>query len=311
MGYIGMAWESSGNVPNSTPQVYCAALSEEISPEFERYERYNIINQLSEPDDKTGVLGIEGEIEAPFEPISGGFILTAALGSATVSSFAGGMWLHSWKTPRNSFWDPRFACRPVTLEIFRDVTSAQQYSGGQCGGVEFSVEPNGDLIMTSQWLALSALNKASGVASYSGIDPFAFEQASLSVNDAAYADMEAWSYNIDSQLEAIATLSGRRTAYKIRRSDYPVSEGEFSYGFEDITMYQRYMAETEFFQTIAFQQGSHQLHIIQPRIKLTSHPLGMGGRERQVVDAEYKAYVHPGSATSFEIKLITTVGSFG
>lgn len=310
LGYIGFAPESSGGVAVA-PTVFLQEQSEGIAGTYDRYALYNIIGRLAPPDDRAGIMRVAGDVTGPLNPLWGGHTLKNAMGSGSVASSAGGLWKHTWKTPTVSYWDPRFALPPYTYEIFRDVGSAQQYDGCQTDELELSIAPNNILVARQGMLAVAWRNKAPVVASYSQVDPFDFTTCSFTLDGMANANIEAFSATFKNNLEGIATLAGRNTVYKIRRSGSPTIEFSMTIGFEDITQLEVFRQQSE--TSLNFNltaPGSYNLFFCLPRVIYTAHPTGMGGGGRQTAQITGMARFHQGSNTAFEISLITSVGSY-
>jgi hypothetical protein len=310
LGYIGLAPESSGGVAVS-PTVFIQALSEGVEGSFDRYELYNIIGRLAPADDRAGVMRVEGDIVAPFNPIWGGHIAKNAFGAGSVSTLGAGLFRHSWKSPAASFWDSRYALPPYTYEIFRDVGSAQQYDGCQTNELELSLGPNAVLQARQALIATSWRNKAAVTPSFSIVDPFDFDSCSFSVGGVANADIEQFSITFNNQLEGIPTLSLRDTVYKIRRSGAPTMEFSMTIGFEDITQLEAFRAQSE--TSLSFNvtaPNSYATRFDLPRIVYTAFPTGMGGGGRQMAEITGVARFHQASGTAFELAMTTTVGSY-
>jgi hypothetical protein len=313
LGYFGLAPESSGGVAVAQPTAYFQITEESISGEFDRYELFNIIGQLAPIDDRAGVMRVEGDITLPFHPLLGGHIAKCVFGSATVSTTgaAAGMYRHSWKTPTVSQWDNRFALPPYTFEVFRDVGSAQQYSGVQGNELEFTLQPNGVFQARIGVIAQTWTNKAATTASYrSDIDVFDFDTASFSIDGAANPNIEAFQVTFNNNLEGIPTLSLRDTVYKTRRSAPPEIMISLTMGFEDIVELSKFRSQSETTMSVNLTSASYTATLSFPRVIYTSMPLGMGGGGRQLLEIEGMARYSQGSGTAFELALVSAVGSY-
>lgn len=313
LGYVGFGPESSGGTA-VVPAAYCRALSEGLAADLDRYELFNIVAALSEPDDRAGVLRIAGDVTAPFHPLVHGHWLKGMFGSASVATTGApaGFWKHTFKTPTASQWDNRFALQPYTFEIFRDVGSAQQYAGCNFNTMELTLSPNGVLQCKAGLIGVSYTNKAATTASYSAVDVLDFRVASVSIGSAAVADIEAFTFTWGNGLEGIPTLSGRDTVYKIRRSASPTNRAQFTLGFEDITYLEtfRQQSETTLQVFLLPTAGSYAVRLDFPRVVYTSFPTGMGGRGRQTVEVSAMCRYSQSFASAFQLDLTTTVGSY-
>ena len=314
LGYIGFARESSGGVPLAPSSGnYFQAISESLTENYNFFEPVNIFGSIAEPDDQRGTIGVEGEIVAPFHPVWGAHFLGMALGRATsVTSINANLQTHIFRPPATSQWDSRFALQPYTIEIGRDAGSAQQYTGCLARTISFETAPNQELRATLGIIGIGGTNKAATTPTYPGspVEMFAFDQASLSLNGVANANIESFSFTIDNNLEPVYTLRDNAYAWKIRRNNSVMANFSLSMEFDSITELQRFRDQTEFPLRIAFTRAASFMVVFNiPRAVYRAFPLGTSGRGRNVIQVDGKARYHAGSATSFQIELTTTVAS--
>jgi hypothetical protein len=310
LGYVGLGPETSGGVAVS-PAVFIEALSEGVSGSYDRYALFNIIGRLAEADDRAGVMRVAGDIDAPFHPKAGGHLLKNAFGQAfSTASISATITRHVWRTPTDSFWDRRYALPPYTVEIFRDVGSAQQYDGCQTNQLEFSLGPNAALRAKSTLIATAWRSVAPNVASfYTDVDILDFDTCSFQVGGIANQDVESFTMTFNNKLEGIATLSGRDTIYKIRRSGSPETRFQMTVGFESIDQLVAFRAQTETSLQLVANSG-HAFNLTLPRVVYSAVPVGMGGGGRQMLQIDGMARFHQGSGTAFEIALDTTIAQY-
>jgi hypothetical protein len=313
LGYVGYGPETSGGVA-VVPAAYCQALSETLSANFDRYDLFNIIGRLAEPDDRAGVQRIAGDVVAPFHPIVHGHWLKGMFGSASVATAGApaGFYKHTWKSPTQSVWDNRFAAQPYTFEIFRDVGSAQAYAGVNFNSMEMSISPNGVLQVKCNLIAVSYTNKAPTVASFSTVGVFDFDTCSITIGSAGVADLESMTFMWENGLEGIPTLAGRDSIWKIRRQGTPSNRLSFNVGFEDITYLENFRQQSETTVQIHIMPPgtSYALRLDFPRVVYTAFPTGMGGRGRQTVEVGGQCRYSQTLQSAFQLDLTTTVGSY-
>ena len=179
-GYIGFAKESSGGTPIAATN-FIEAFSEGITLTMDRFETANIVGgAFYEADDMAGVRRISGDIVFAAHPEELGFILLGATGVQSNTEVLSG-YLHTHEfTMRSSDWDETFAQDPFTFEIFRDVTSAHQYAGGQIGSIQLNAVPNQDLRVTATVMAKTSSVVAAQTATFTGspTNPLAFDTCS-------------------------------------------------------------------------------------------------------------------------------------
>lgn len=312
LGYVGLGKESSGGIPVPTTAFF-EALSEDVSNNPDRFEYVNIYGRLTQPRDMLGLNKIEGNLEIPVNAFNIGHILTAAIGPATVTSISAGLRRFSWKVNSLSQWDERFALQPYTLEVSRDVGSAQAYFGTQFGSTEFSVGPNQELRMSAGLMAIGEAIRATVPPTFpdSPTFPFAFDTASLSIGAQAFQDAENWSWTLENNLEAVGTLWNSRNVRKIRRTDFVMPMMAMTIELNNLTEYQNFLARQERAVSMSFTRAdSFKLEFLLPSVEYTTFPMGMGDRGRIMVDVEARANYHAGSATSFEVGLTTVATAY-
>ena len=312
-GYIGLALESAWGTAENTPTDYVEALSESLSLTQERFEVRNIINRFTEPDDMRGTQSVAGDIVFAAHPESVGHFLNGALGTVAVSSLNTNLALSSF-TVTASDNGANNPLPPYTFEIFRDITSAQQYSGGQISALAFSGQPNQDLRCSASIFGKSTTNKATTSPSFpsSPIDPFAFDTASISIAGNATALVEAFTLTINNNFEPVFSNNNSREAAKIRRTNNTQVGITGTLAFEDIVDYERFVNETEFeWKAHYFRANSFSLLFDLPRVIYTAFPTGIDGRGRQTVSFTGRARHHVGSNQMIQVDLTTVSSDFG
>jgi len=202
---------------------------------------------------------------------------------------------------------------PMTLEIFRDVTSSQQYDGLQIAQLQMSAAPNQDLRLTASMIGKGERSIAKTTPSFPGspTGPFTFDTCSISLGGAAVATIEAFNLTIDNQLEGIPSLNNSAEIAKIRRTGPQLVRLSGSLAFEDIVDMDRFRAETEMAFLANFTTAdSFSLLIDIPRFIYTSFPTGIGDRGRQVISFDGNARWHAGSGAAIEFQLTNTTSGF-
>lgn len=306
-GYMGIGKETTWGTP-VTAGSFIEMMSEGLTVAIDRFDTRNIFNGIAEPDDVTGLVRVEGDTVMAANPETLGLLLNAALGGATTTSVTATYWNHVFQC-RSSDVSSLSPLQPYTVEIFRDVTSAQQYAGCVASQLTLACQPNQDLRATVNWLGKSALNKsrvavASVLFPTSPGAPFTWDTCSISVGGTGTDLIESFTLEINNNLEAVSALNASNTVARIQRTN-PVStmlSGQMS--FTDISAYQDFINQTERAFTINFTRaGSFSCLISLPRCVYTTFPLGMAGRNRITVGFEAKARVPTGSLSAIAVTL--------
>lgn len=301
-GYIGFGKETTwGTAVAPSSGMFMEAMSETLAATIDRFDTRNIFNSLAEPDDTTGLVRIAGDIVIPGNAEALGYLLNAALGSDVATSNSG-LVSHVFQA-RNNDIGSLCPLQPYTVEIFRDVTSAQQYAGCNASQLSLQVQPNQDLRVTATWLGKAMLNKARVAAASVTFpntpgQPFTFDTASLAIGGNAVDIVEGLTVNINNQLEAVAALNASTAIARIARTGPVMIDISGQISFTNINEYNNFLNQTE--QTFAlnfFKAGSFSLLLQAPRMVYTAFPLAQSGRGRTVVGFTGKARVPVGSTS--------------
>jgi hypothetical protein len=205
---------------------------------------------------------------------------------------------------------------PYTVEIFRDVTSSELFSGVNFGMIDFSVAPNQDLRMT---VGLVAKNKTFVAATASagnitfptsptGI--FKFDTASLTFDGVAVDRIENLRMSFNNQIGGIPTLANTREITRIRRTGPQMVRISGTIEFLSIQDALDFENQTEkVFQANFVKANSFALFFQFPRMIYSSFPRQIPGRERLTVDFEAMGRYSPTSRYAMRVEL-TTVNTF-
>ncbi|NJM10620.1 MAG: hypothetical protein HC889_00705 [Synechococcaceae cyanobacterium SM1_2_3] len=305
---MGLSKETTWGTP-VTASSFIELMSEGLTEALDRFDTRNIFNGIAEPDDTTGLVRVEGDTVFAAFPDSMGFALNAALGSLATTSISATLKSHVFQC-LGSDVSSLTPLPPYTVEIFRDVTSAQQYAGCVANQMTLAAQVNQDLRATLGWIGKQATNKAriaaaSVIFPTSPSQPFTFDTSSVQWAGAASDLIESFSLEVQNNLESVAALNNSNKVARIQRTN-PVSvmlSGQMS--FNDITEYEAFRNQTEFAFAASFKKAnSHSLILSLPRCVYTAYPLGQQGRNRLTVAFEAKARVPTGSTSAIAATLV-------
>ncbi len=313
-GHLGIARETVWGTPVAAAD-YFKALSESIPTDIARFDTINIHGAFNRPKDSAGIHSHAGDIVAAANARGGlGFFLAGALGINSVTEVLSGVLFTNRFTTVQADFGSLNALTPYTLEVFRDVTSAQQYAGVQFNGLELSVAPNGPLQVTARIIARSMLNIAATTPTFvnSPAEPFTFDSTSLQLPaGSGKPEIEALTIAIDNQLEGIPGLDvageANPVVTKIRRSGFQNVTVNGTLEFRTITEFNDFINQTEQRMVVSwFKANSFQLIVDIPQLVYTAFPVGMPGASRLTVDFTGQGQYHTGSAQSIDVQLTTT-----
>jgi hypothetical protein len=313
-GYIGFGKETTWGTA-VTPTAFATAMSESLSASIDRYETKNIFGGFYKPDDEAGLRRFAGDTVHSGDPSTLGYLLHAAFGAVATTSLSATFKSHVFQSATT---DVSSVCAlpPYTLEIFRDVTSAQQYAGCNLSKLALQFQPNQDVRATASWIGRSMLNKARIAAASvtfpnSPVSPFTFDVASVSLAGVGVDYVEALSIEIDNRLEGIGTLNGSTNINRISRNEAILGTINGTFSFDDIAQYQNFINQTEVALSVnCFRSQSFSMIITAPRLVYTAFPLSMPGRGRLTVGFTGEARMPVGSAGGIAVTLRNNVASF-
>ena len=314
LGHIGIAKETTWGTAVAATD-YFEALSEGITAVPDRFQSRNIVGAMYEPDDNTGVVRISGPVTFPAHPSPFGHVLNGVFGNNSGSVVLSGFLFKNEFTVRASDTNSLHPLPAYTLEIFRDITSSQQYDGCQFANVQMAIQPNQELRVTAQVIGKGTQNIAKTTASFPGSPTgfFYWDSCSIALGGTGVSIIEALTITLDNALEGLpaiaSTNSGEIT--RIKRNGPPTVRVSGSVALEDFFEYNKLIAQTE--QRLAVHltaANSFALLIEIPRMVYTEFPLGISGRERQIVSFNATGRYHTGSASMIKATLWTTKSDY-
>lgn len=313
-GYLGLAKESTwGTAVEATD--YAELNSENVRLDIDRFEIKDVIGGFYEPDDAAGINRIAGSLTLPAYPEVLGHFLRGIMGAPTTSVtvvVSGFLHTHKFLTPVADYaaGEP---VPPYTFEVFRDVTSSNQYAGVNMNTLELNAQPNQALQLTAGVIgkSTSVVSKTSPTFVSSPVNPFTFDTCSLGIGGSGTALVEALTITIDNALEGIPALNASAAIARVRRTGAQTIKVAGTIDFDNLTEYDAFVNQTEQAMIANFTKAdSFQLTIDMPRVVYTAFPLGMDGRGRQLVSFEGMVRYKTTSATAIEINLTTTSSGF-
>lgn len=311
-GHVGFGQETTWGTAVAATD-YVEAMSESVAATLDRFDTKNIVGRYSEPDDEAGMLRVAGDISFAAHPESIAHMIYAAFGVGSGALVGGTLIKHRFTPLTSDFTAATNALPPYTFEIFRDVTSSQQYDGCQVSQLQLSVAPNQDVRAAVSIIGKGTQNFTKSTASFpsSSQAPFTFDTASISLGGNASSIVEAFTFTFDNQLEGVPTLNASTEVAKIRRTGPQTARLEGQLGFEDITEYNNFINQTEFAFAANFTKAdSFSMLMLAPRVVYTAWPLGMGDRGRQVVGFSATCRYQATSLQAVEIQVSNTTSAY-
>ncbi len=308
-GHVGFAPEGSGGT-YAAPAAYIPLTSESVREEYQRFPLYRLTPRNDRPDDAVGLHDIGGSIEGPWHPSVAPELLDGVLGGRTVVA-TGIVYRERYRTVAATPWDDRFPLQPYSMEINRDVGSAQVYSGVAFRTLDIGVAPNQEVRFELGLTALEVTDLAptAPIMPVSSVAPLLFQSLSLEVAGAAFVDAEAFSYRTDNGIEPYESAASPDHYYGFRRESYQSHDWSMTLGFDTLEHLDRFRKQTEFPVRATFTApDSSQLVIDMPRCLVARHRANLSGRGRVMLELEGECRYHAGSGTTADVTVAGVSG---
>ncbi len=312
LGFIGLAKEGTWGTAVAATD-YTEAFSENVTLTKERFELKDISGSYAEPDDAVGLDRVAGDIVVPGYPTILGQLLKSTFNTVSGSTVLSGFLYRTDFITTTSEFSTTAATQPYTLEIFRDVTSSNQYAGCMVSRLQMAIAPNAPLRLTASWIGKSAglISKTTPTFTGSPLAPFTFDTCSVSIGGSATARMESVDVTIDNQLSGTPALNASALISRIYRSSAQIVTISGQFYFADVAEYQDFVNQTErAIKLTMTKASSFQFVVEMPRVVYTAFPLGASGRDRLTVSFTGKARYLTSSAVAISCQLTTTKSNF-
>lgn len=311
-GHLGLAEEPAWSSATAATD-YVEILSESLGREIDRFDVANVVGRLQEPDDQAGVNRFNGDIVFSAHPENLPWFLKGAMGVQSNTVVASGV-LHKHEfTMLDSDQSSNSPGTPFTLEVNRDVNSAQQLSGVNFNSLEFNVSPNQALQVTTNVIGKDETGIAPTTPSFPGSPRgfFAFDTASVQLGGVADTNLEGMTITIDNQEEGVPALNATNQISKIRRTGSQLIRMSGVIGFEDESEFEKFRDQTEQQIILSMTKAdSHEIIFDMPRVVYDSFPLGMDGRGRQIVNFTGRVRYDTGSNSSIKISVTNNTSGY-
>jgi hypothetical protein len=312
-GHIGLGKETTwGSAAAITD--YVEALSENVALTIERFTHKNIIGTLAEPDDTAGLRRVAGGITFAAHPVAVGYFLNSALSNFGATEVTSGI-LYStlFKTGSGDF-SSASPVVPYTFEIYRGVTSSQQYTGCVVNALNITFNSNGAVMCEAQMLGrghTAAMSRSTPTFPGSPSKPFTFDTCSLSLGGAANVNIETLTIGINNNLEGISALNLTTDIAKVRRNNHQMVNVSGVLDFADNTEYLNFVNQTEQRLAVSVTKASSFKMVVDiPRMVYTTFPLAIPGKERLTIGFEGKGFYSTGSGTAIAVTLTTVKSNY-
>jgi hypothetical protein len=302
-GHMLIQMQNSYGTLLTTSLEAVAITDESVTYNIEQIQENTMYSRFAQSPTHQGATMMEGTINMEADPKMMGFMFRTLCSSYSVT----GSMDHTFQLGSADF-DATAAGTPFTAELNRDVGSAFLFYDLQTTALTLNAA-NGELVNVGiDVMGAGFSNKASGTPSYpTGQKMFKWDQASVSYNGAALADLRDFTMTVNKNLEAIHTLQNTNSPAKIKRNDNETIELNGTLLFQSHSYFQAYTAQSEAPLVINFASNSPNNLLIEfPAVKFESMEPVMDGKT--FIEADFTATAHFSTTSNTAMYVVLTNG---
>lgn len=280
-GHLALHFQDSYGTSQTGSAHFIPLVSESVAETIGQIVEDNLYARLAEPPYHEGLHEVSGEIRTEAHPVYLGAFLRAALGQHAATA-QGSAFLHEF-LPAAADWDGFAAVPPLTLEVHRDVGSAQVYADVLADELSLEIA-HGQLLSAG----LSVLGgrferRAPATPQFHAGRPWTWDVVSASYAGTALGDLRQLTVRFANQLSAQHTLGGGKTPRRIKREGPQQVQLEGTVLFEDQALLQAFVDQSEQRLLVHFagetvaQSHTAQVILDVPRLRFTEFKPGLAG----------------------------------
>jgi hypothetical protein len=305
--FLSVARQNSFGTANTTSFEYIPFTDESITDTIDILRPETLTGNFFEVDAVRGVENVDGEIGVVMHPEMTGVLLRGVFGQSVPTSTSSGFWEHEF-IPKNSNFEAGVALDPYTIQVYRDTETAYEYTDSQLRSLSISLATNEFLSMTVgvAGRVASLMSVVSGTAQSDA--PFVFDQASISLDSAAFVEFESIEITFDNNIEGQQTLDGTRQNRFFQRTDKMQVRLSGTMNFLNNSLYVDYKAFTNKSLDIYMKDTSvtsgNEILIQVPRFRIDEYTPNVGGPGR--LSADFSATGEVDASSSYAVRITLT-----
>lgn len=289
LGHIGIsAQQSFGTATNSFE--YFPIINESLTTGIEQLVEEGMRARFEEGPTHEGLLTVAGDIVFEPHPIIIGHFLRGFTGQASSTLVDS---VTTWEfLPKQSDFDDKVIAPPYTLEVFRDIGSAWQFTDSIVNALTFEITAGAIVKCTASMLCRISSLAPKSTPSFPEGDPWTWDAVSLSIGGTANSDVEAMTITYENNTEGVSFLDNTKLHGKYKRTGFRnfSLSGTFDLANQDEYNAFRSQSERNFIVTVTgaslTTSQSNVLKFDMPKVRYTAYPVNMGGPGRITVSAE-------------------------
>jgi len=288
-GHLALNFQDAYGASQVTSLQTVPIVNESLQHTIEPLTQSNMYGRFGESPYCEGPHAVDGGISIECEPSAMGHFLKSVMGTVSTTSDTNDQ-THVFvpSIPSSEFSD-RAATQPLTFEVYRDVGSAHVYY--DCIGNDLSINiANGQLLtMETNIVGAGFSRKASSTPVFPTGKPFLWDQFSGSYNGAAIVDLQDLTVTINNNVEAVHTLTGSKSPYRIKRTAQQMVEISGTFIFASHSYQQAFEAQAENSMVFNFTNAisPHSFKMDFSKVRFKTFEANMAGTE--LVTATFNA----------------------
>ena len=216
-GYLAISKQNSVGTATSAFD-YVPFVSESLTENIEQLQSENLRNVYDNPNTLEGINNVTGDIVFEPHPSYFGIFLKAVMNNCT-TTFSSSKAIHEF-VPAQTEFDPNFTLPPYTINLYKAVGSAYQYTDAMIHTLAMEITAGGIISATATVHARTSSLMNPTTPSFISADPITWNETSLSVGAEGNGEFESATITIDNPIEGVATLNGQKVHGKVKRTGF-------------------------------------------------------------------------------------------
>ena len=302
-GYLGISKQNSVGTATSAFD-YVPFVSESLSENIEQLQSENLRNVYDQPNQLEGINNVTGDIVFEPHPSYLGIFLKAVMNNCT-TTFSSSKAIHEF-IPAQTEFDANFTLPPYTINLYKAVGSAYQYTDAMIHTLAMEITAGGIISATATVHARTSSLMNPTTPSYISADPFTWNETSLSVGAVGNGEFESATITIDNPIEGVSTLNGQKVHGKVKRTGFRTVSVTGDQDFSSQAEYNAFRSQSRrrfIFSITGDSIGGGNNNFISidlPKVNYSTYTSPIGGPGR--ITASYEGNAEFDTSSSYAVR---------
>ncbi len=268
-----------------------------------------------EVDAVRGLEDVSGDVNVVAHPEMTGVLLRSVFGQTAVSTtnVSSGYYEHEF-IPKNSNFEAGVALTPYTVSVYRDTETEWQYTDCQIHSMNLSLGVNDFLKMN-----IGIVGRVASLATVTSLTapsdaPFVYDQATVSINSAAFTNFETLEISFANNIEGVQVLNGTRQHAFFHRTDKMQVRFNGTMNFLNNSDYIDFKSFNQRLFELSLKDTSvtsgNEVLIQVPKFRMDSYSPTIGGMGRVSVDFTATGELDTNSSYAVRVTMINSRTSY-